>query len=104
MRRAHEQRMRAGSSAAEPRPIAAKRSAPLAAALLLASGCAVGPNYVNGRRPEDAGGVASPKRPWHRRPRPRHDAAVKGDWWTLFADPVLDGLVERGLLAGNCRA
>src|SRR5450631_2108553 len=59
--------------------------------LLLASGCAIGPNYS--KPPVDvpaqwkeAGDwvVAQPK-----------DAAPKGKWWEAFNDPVLNGLEEQ---------
>ena len=65
----------------------AARSSTLLAASLLAS-CAVGPNYVrpNVATPpayKEAAGwvVAQP-----------NDAAPRGDWWTMFNDPVLNQL------------
>ncbi len=61
--------------------------------LLLLTACTVGPNY---RRPADAtppafkeaAGIA-----WT--PASPGDALDKGAWWTLFGDPVLDGLCAR---------
>ena len=72
--------------------------APLAAALLALSlsGCLVGPNYQRPTAPiaprfKEAEG-------W----RPAHpvDAIDKGAWWSIFNDPVLDGL-ERRVLTSN---
>src|SRR5256885_1896423 len=61
------------------------------ASLLVVTGCAVGPDY---KRPDtqtptaykEAGDwiVAKPQ-----------DAAVKGKWWRVFNDPLLDGLMEQ---------
>jgi NodT family efflux transporter outer membrane factor (OMF) lipoprotein len=73
----------------------------LAALTLIAAGaamagCAVGPNYR--RPPAEAPTGWQPQAPW-REALPA-DAALKGDWWTLFADPTLDSLVDRAL-AGN---
>ena len=52
------------------------------------AGCAVGPNYVRPSAPmapafKEAAGW-SPAAP--------ADALDRGDWWTLFKDPILDGL------------
>ena len=66
----------------------------LASALALAA-CATGPDYA---------------RPPHRRPRPARSsrpdspavqplAPVQGDWWRLYNDPVLDGLIADALAA-----
>jgi NodT family efflux transporter outer membrane factor (OMF) lipoprotein len=55
------------------------------------AGCAVGPNYVRPSAPisptfkETAG--------WT--PAAPADALERGDWWTLFNDPVLSGLEQR---------
>ena len=74
-----------------------RRVAPAVATLALLSACTVGPNY---RRPADAtppafkeaalapGGTA-----WVA--AAPGDALDKGPWWTLFGDPVLDGLCGR---------
>ncbi|HZZ91762.1 MAG TPA: efflux transporter outer membrane subunit [Usitatibacter sp.] len=64
----------------------------LLAFLLALAGCAVGPDYKRPEAPQatgfkEAGGewiVAQPA-----------DAVPKGQWWTLFNDPVLDGLVDQ---------
>ncbi len=79
------------------------RLRPLLAAAALAplvSGCLVGPNYVRpaplpaqtastGAAPPAFKELAgwTPARPL--------DAAPKGDWWSVFADPTLDGLERR---------
>lgn len=66
-----------------------KRYAPLAAALVLA-GCMVGPDY---KRPEQALPAAFTE------PEPAGQKLpdVPAQWWTLYNDPVLDGLVRAGL-------
>ncbi len=61
----------------------------LAAALV--SGCAVGPNYV---RP------AAPVAPQFKEaqgwtPADPQDSIDRGAWWSMFKDPVLDGLEQR---------
>jgi multidrug efflux system outer membrane protein len=56
--------------------------------LLLADGCAVGPDY---RRPDvKAPEAYSEAGPW-KVAEPR-DSLPKAGWWTVFQDPVLDGL------------
>jgi len=72
----------------------------LAAALALAAGCAVGPNY---KRPEPAGPTpAAFKEPqtsdasaadW-KAAQPA-DPTLRGKWWQLFGDPQLDALEEK---------
>jgi len=70
--------------------ISPKISASVACALL--AGCAVGPNYQTPAAPPAAtGGFVSAT-----------DAAVTpqtppGQWWRLYQDPVLDGLVQQAL-------
>lgn len=65
-----------------------------ASALALAA-CAAGPDYASPKAPQSAGGnfVAG------------HAAVtadpVKGDWWRLYNDPVLDGLVADALKANT---
>ena len=67
---------------------------PIALALLAGAalaGCAVGPNYVRPSTPisptfKEAAGWTSAA---------PADALERGDWWTLFGDPVLSGLEER---------
>jgi len=61
------------------------------AAALLAGGCAmVGPDY---RRPEQATALPAS----YGEPAPAGALSVPADWWTLYRDPVLDGLVRAGL-------
>jgi len=67
-----------------------------AAALAAGAGCAVGPNYQ--RPAAEVPPAWQPDAPWH--PAAPNDAALKGDWWSLFADPALDALVQRAL-GGN---
>lgn len=65
-----------------------------ASALALAA-CAAGPDYVAPKPPQTAGGIFVA----------RHPAVsaepVKGDWWRLYNDPVLDGLVADALAANT---
>lgn len=72
------------------RAMASHRLARLAATALLA-GCAVGPNYQRPSAPvtprfKEADG-------W--RPSDPADAIDKGAWWSMFNDPVLNGLERR---------
>jgi outer membrane protein, multidrug efflux system len=62
------------------------------AALVLA-GCVVGPNY---KKPEV---VTPPDWGW-KLAEPR-DEAIKGDWWQLFQDPVLNQLEEQATAANQ---
>lgn len=66
------------------------RALALTAALALCSGCAVGPNYV---RPE----VSAPAT--YRSALDPAEAASLADlpWWEVFADPVLERLIETAL-------
>ena len=64
----------------------------LGAAALLA-GCAVGPNF---REPDLAGVTPAA---WSWAPAVPRDAAPKGPWWRLFADPALDELEAQALNA-----
>jgi len=62
-----------------------------AVALAALAGCAVGPNYARPSAPisptyKEAAGWA---------PAAPADALDRGDWWSLFGDPVLDGLEAR---------
>ena len=64
----------------------------MAAALaLLATGCAVGPDY---KRPATAD-VSTFKEAEGWVPAAPADALERGPWWTLFGDPVLDQLASR---------
>lgn len=59
----------------------------------LAAGCAVGPNY---RKPAvDLPAAWQAQATW--REGAPGDGALKGEWWRVFRDPVLDGLVTRAL-------
>ena len=64
--------------------------------LLLLAGCMVGPDY---RRPPAPVPVAFKEQPGWTMATPQ-DAAPKGDWWTVFADPLLDRL-ERQVDTAN---
>ncbi|QBS66909.1 efflux transporter outer membrane subunit [Bordetella holmesii] len=70
------------------------RVLPLALAVLLA-GCAVGPDY---KRPEIDVGVSFKEGqqtvPGWRQAQPA-DGVVRGQWWSIYGDPVLDGLMQR---------
>jgi NodT family efflux transporter outer membrane factor (OMF) lipoprotein len=72
---------------------------PLASAILLvilSSGCAVGPNY---RRPAvQAPTTYKTEGPW--RVAAPKDAAPKGEWWEIYADPELNSY-EQQLLKAN---
>jgi len=64
--------------------------------LALTAGCAVGPDY---HRPQaNVPPAWQPDAPWHE--AVPNDAALKGDWWTLFQDGTLNTLTDRAL-AGN---
>ena len=64
----------------------------LAAAGLITAGCAVGPNYHTPAVAADAGGAfASATGP------ATVADAPPADWWRLYQDPVLDGLVQQAL-------
>ncbi|OZI77991.1 efflux transporter outer membrane subunit [Bordetella genomosp. 12] len=70
------------------------RVLPLALAALLA-GCAVGPDY---QRPDIDVGTAFKDAPqtvpgWQQA-QPA-DSAVRGQWWSIYGDPVLDGLMQQ---------
>jgi NodT family efflux transporter outer membrane factor (OMF) lipoprotein len=59
--------------------------------LLALSACTVGPDY---RRPEAPVPVAYKEEAGWRQGRPA-DALDRGAWWSVFGDPVLDGLVRQ---------
>jgi NodT family efflux transporter outer membrane factor (OMF) lipoprotein len=67
---------------------AARRTTMVALPLLLA-GCAVGPNYVAPKAPAgaEAGFVEGKATPMV------STAAIAPDWWRMFDDPLLDGLI-----------
>ena len=66
--------------------------------LLALSACTVGPNY---RRPDAAGVTAAFKEapPGWTLAQPQ-DTAPKGDWWSIYRDPLLDRL-ERQVAVNN---
>ncbi|MEO8020295.1 efflux transporter outer membrane subunit [Polaromonas sp.] len=65
---------------------------PIAAALVaVLGGCAVGPNYQRPSTPE----VSRYKEAEGWVPAAPADTLERGPWWSLFGDPVLDGLAAR---------
>lgn len=68
-----------------------KLAAAAAAALLILSGCAVGPNYT---RPSAVSQMPAQfkEAPAGWKSATPNDAALKGDWWTMYDDPVLNSL------------
>lgn len=70
-----------------------KRGAALLSLAALASGCAVGPDYVRpASQPAETGAFVEPTDTRLVSSQPAPDA-----WWKLFEDPVLDGLIARAL-------
>jgi NodT family efflux transporter outer membrane factor (OMF) lipoprotein len=69
----------------------------LAAGTLALASCAAGPNYV---RPQ-AAPTAEQGFIGAKSPALLADAAPQGDWWRLYEDPVLDGLVADALRANT---
>ncbi len=61
------------------------------------AGCAVGPDY---RRPEMAAPAAYKEAPGWKTAEPR-DSAVRGEWWEIYRDPLLDGLARQALLSNQ---
>jgi multidrug efflux system outer membrane protein len=71
-----------------------KQSLKHAVSLALVSacmGCAVGPDYVKPVVATPAGW--HPEAPWQAA-QPQ-DETIRGDWWTLYDDPVLNGLEQK---------
>jgi NodT family efflux transporter outer membrane factor (OMF) lipoprotein len=65
-----------------------------AAALAFLAGCTVGPNYTRpGVAVPAAYKEAAKARGWS--PAEPADAAKRGAWWSIYGDPVLDGLERR---------
>src|SRR5271165_4260137 len=61
-------------------------------AVCLIAGCAVGPDYKRPQAPvppafKEAAGNWKPAQP--------KDDAGRGDWWAMFGDPYLDGLLKQ---------
>lgn len=70
-------------------------SSAIGAAAALAAGCAVGPDY---KRPAvDTPPAYTEGGPW-KVAEPK-DAVPKAEWWTVFHDPVLDGLESKAVAA-----
>jgi NodT family efflux transporter outer membrane factor (OMF) lipoprotein len=65
----------------------------LGMAMAATAGCAVGPDYH--RPTTEVPPSWQPEAPWQQ--AAPLDDALKGDWWSLFQDPTLDGLVRRAL-------
>lgn len=63
---------------------------------LLASACAVGPDYERPRPPTAAGGPFVTKAAAF-----DPSAQLPDNWWHLYRDPALDALVERALVANS---
>ena len=82
--------------AVERHPISLRVRASLWAAVAVAAGCAVGPDYH--KPAADVPPAWQPDAPW--REAAPDDAALKGDWWRLFQDDALNPLVDRAL-TGN---
>jgi NodT family efflux transporter outer membrane factor (OMF) lipoprotein len=75
-----------------------RRDATLAtlALALFASACAVGPNFHTPQTPPSAAGPFASASP-----AIASAEAPPGDWWRLYNDPVLDGLVKDALTQNN---
>ena len=78
-----------------------KLAAAAAAALLILSGCAVGPNYT---RPSAVSQMPAQfkEAPAGWKSATPNDAALKGDWWTMYDDPVLNSLSMVGNILIFC--
>jgi len=80
---------------AKPR-LASWLRAPLAIALLMLTGCAVGPKY----HPPVVQAPSAYKEVGDWRPAQPNDQNLGGSWWTIFEDPQLDAL-EQQVNVGN---
>jgi NodT family efflux transporter outer membrane factor (OMF) lipoprotein len=94
------------TNVSSPAKQSAARVSPLIASLaLLASGCAVGPNFVKPAAPDVREYTASPLSTTVSSPNLAGGAAqrfanggsVSADWWTLFHSKPLDDLIEESL-------
>jgi NodT family efflux transporter outer membrane factor (OMF) lipoprotein len=72
-------------------PRTALRLAPLLLAAAALCACEVGPNYKRPATPTPT--AYKETQDWT--PANPSDAADRADWWTIFGDPVLNGLEER---------
>ena len=59
---------------------------------LALAGCTVGPQYAAPKTPPSAGAAFASATPAIAAPAP-----PPGDWWRLYSDPVLDGLIQSSL-------
>ncbi len=76
----------------DSRPLPRRRLlVPLACAAALLSACAVGPDYARPDAPVPQDYKEA--RGWQ--PAAPQDDVPRGDWWAVFADPVLDALMRR---------
>src|SRR5271169_5584988 len=68
-------------------------------ALVLMSGCMVGPNYTRPSVPIAPGYKESPPTSFKEndgwKVSQPSDAQLKGNWWEIFGDPQLDALEEK---------
>ena len=70
-------------------------AAALGAAIFRLSGCLVGPKYVKPALPANPGPDAYKETDPNWKPTNPSDAALKGDWWEIFHEPVLDNLESK---------
>jgi NodT family efflux transporter outer membrane factor (OMF) lipoprotein len=70
-------------------------AATLSAAVFLLSGCLVGPKYVKPALPPAPGPDAYKETDPNWKPTYPSDAALKGDWWEIFHESVLDDLESK---------
>jgi len=64
----------------------------IAGALILLSGCAVGPRYSRPPAPAPPGYKETPPN-W--KPAQPSDQVLRGQWWEIYQDPQLNGLEEK---------
>jgi NodT family efflux transporter outer membrane factor (OMF) lipoprotein len=76
----------------------------LSAAAFLLSGCLVGPKYVKPALPPAPGPDAYKETDPNWKPTNPSDAALKGDWWEIFHEPVLDELESKVSLNQSLKA
>jgi NodT family efflux transporter outer membrane factor (OMF) lipoprotein len=69
------------------------RRLPLILAPLLVAGCSVGPDYVTPSAPMPAGNYKEFGGTWE--PAKPSDDAIRGKWWEIYHDPVLNALEEK---------
>jgi|SRR5579871_3800515 len=69
------------------------RALGVVSAMLLASGCMVGPNYQRPKAPVPAAFKEPPPEGW-KEAQP-NDAVLRGQWWELYNDPQLNALEQQ---------